>query len=291
MEKVFNNTKLRESSVKTNYINALKNPSFKKLVNSLDISEKELIYNTTKLEETIEELNHCKNCQSLSACQNKELGYVNYPKNYNGHLVFSYTACKYQKEFLKKKDNLKTEDKIIAEASMKDIDVTDKNRVKLIKWVDNFIKKYDPNKKNKGLYLHGNFGCGKTYILSAMFNELKKKKYSTEIVYFPILLRDLKQNFDELGTTMNYLEDVDLLLIDDIGAEKVTEWSRDEILGTILQDRMNNNKTTFFTSNFNIDELEEHLSNKGIEPVKARRIIERIKHLTEDMEVVSINRR
>ena len=80
-------------------------------------------------------------------------------------------------------------------------------------------------------------------------------------------------------------------MIDDIGAEKVTEWSRDEILGTILQERMTNHKVTFLTSNFNIEELENHLSCKGEDVIKARRIIERIKQLTEDMELISINRR
>ena len=86
---------------------------------------------------------------------------------------------------------------------------------------------------------------------------------------------------------------VDILLIDDIGAEKVTEWSRDEVLGTILQNRMNNHKTTFFTSNLTIKELEQHLSlvNNGVDFVKARRIIERIKQLTLDMELISENRR
>ena len=86
---------------------------------------------------------------------------------------------------------------------------------------------------------------------------------------------------------------VDLLLLDDLGAEKVTEWGRDEILGTILQNRMNNHKTTFFTSNLTISELEEHLSlsSSGVDKVKARRIIERIKQLSTDMELISENRR
>ena len=90
-----------------------------------------------------------------------------------------------------------------------------------------------------------------------------------------------------------YLEDVDLLLIDDIGAEKVTEWSRDEILGTILQHRMNNYKTTFFTSNLTMEELESHLimNSNTDEIVKARRIIERICQLTEDMELLGENKR
>ena len=287
----FSKNNLREKSVKSNFLNAMNDASFKRLAKSLNVSDDELMKNTSKLEDTIIELKNCKSCPGLSACKNHELGCVNYPMNYNSHIIFSYVACKYKKEFISKENNKNTEDKILNDAQMKDIDVTDKKRVKLLKWVTNFIENYDPSKSNKGLYLHGNFGCGKTYIISAMFNELKKEHYSAEIVYYPTLLRDLKSNFDTMNETINYLESVDLLLIDDIGAEKVSEWSRDEILGTILQYRMNNALTTFFTSNFDIKELEHHMSNNGTEEVKAGRIIERIKQLTEDMEVISINRR
>ena len=100
----------------------------------------------------------------------------------------------------------------------------------------------------------------------------------------------MKANFDDLEGTIAYLENVDLLLIDDIGAEKVSEWSRDEILGTILQTRMNNYKTTFFTSNYTIDELENHFAKDG-DKVAAARIIERIKYLCEDIAIEGENRR
>lgn|SRR5574344_42346 len=283
--------RLRENSVKSNYLSSLNDNQFKKLVDKLNINEKEVMYNTSKLQNTIKELNNCQDCPGLAACKNSELGCVNYPQNYNDHLIFSYVACKYKKEYLKKELAKNTEDKVLLKAQMKDIDIQDKSRVKLIKWITSFIKNYDPTKNNKGLYLHGNFGSGKTFILSAMFNELKNSKYSTEIVYFPELLRELKGNFDTLNDNVNYLNSVDLLLIDDIGAEKVSDWSRDEILGTILQSRMNEEKATFFTSNFNIEELEQHLSLNGLEPIKARRIIERIKQLTEDLELKSENRR
>ena len=282
---------LRDKSVKNNFLKAMENDEFKKLVKSLKLDEKELMKNTTKLQDTLEELKKCKNCPGLAACQNKELGCLNYPINYNNHLTFSYIACKYKKDFINKSHNKNTEEKLLEVAQMKDIDLTDKKRVKLIKWITKFIDNYNPSLNIKGLYLHGNFGCGKTYILSAMFNDLKHKNYSAEIIYYPTLLRDLKNDFDRMNQTIRYLEDVDLLLIDDIGAEKVSDWSRDEVLGTILQSRMNEVKTTFFTSNFNIEELERHLSDNGKEPVKAGRIIERIKQLSEDMEIISINHR
>lgn len=288
---IISSNNLREKSVKNNYLKAMENSEFKALVKSLNVDEKEIMKNTTKLEDTLEQLKRCKNCPGLAACKGKELGCINYPMNYNNHLVFSYVACKYKKDFIKNNNNKNTEEKLLENAQMKDIDLTDKKRVKLIKWITKFIDNYDSSKNIKGLFLHGNFGCGKTYMLSAMFNDLKKKHYTAEIVYYPTLLRDLKNDFDRMNQTIRYLEDVDLLLIDDIGAEKVSDWSRDEVLGTILQSRMNEVKTTFFTSNFNVEELERHLSDNGKEPVKAGRIIERIKQLTEDMEIISINRR
>ena len=103
----------------------------------------------------------------------------------------------------------------------------------------------------------------------------------------------MKEDFSLVEDKVNYLKNVDILLIDDIGAENVTAWGIDEILGTILQYRMNNKLSTFFTSNLTLEELEVHLSisKNSEDKVKARRIIERIKELTEDLELVSINRR
>ena len=56
---------------------------------------------------------------------------------------------------------------------------------------------------------------------------------------------------------------------------------------------MDFNLKTFFTSNLTIDELENHLqfTNGVIDKVKARRIIERIKYLSDEVVLVSVNRR
>ena len=85
----------------------------------------------------------------------------------------------------------------------------------------------------------------------------------------------------------------DVLLLDDIGAENNSSWARDDVLGTILQYRMDNNLTTFFTSNFTIEELENVLAetNKERDEIKARRIIERIKYLTTELTLISENKR
>lgn len=284
-------TKLIENSLKDNYIRACRNPEFQKLVASLELTAKQAMNYTSKLEEYLQEENNCKNCHGLYECKNKIRGYTNYPQKYNNHLMFSTEACYFKSQEFKKIKQSTTALQELETSSLKTIDTSDKNRYKLIKWVTNFIKEYDYGKNIKGLYLHGNFGCGKTYILSACFNEMKKRGFRTKIVYLPDLLRIIKGDFEAMNDIMDELCNIDILLIDDIGAEKVTDWGRDEILGTILQSRMNEHKTTFFTSNFTIKELEEHLSNKGVDKVKANRIVERIKQLTIDMEMLGTNMR
>ena len=160
-------------------------------------------------------------------------------------------------------------------------------------YYDNYVK----NKKIKGLYLHGNFGCGKTYLVSALFNELAKKDVHSTIIYFPEFLRSLKASFgsgdDEYNARFDVVKESPILLLDDIGAEKLSDWARDEVLGVILQYRMEEHLPTFFTSNLSIKELEDHLniSNNAADKVKARRIIERIKFLCEEIKMISVNRR
>ena len=129
-----------------------------------------------------------------------------------------------------------------------------------------------------------------------MVNEAKAKGSKIAIIYFPEFLRSLKASFNDdesYNNTFNYIKKIELLLIDDIGAETTTPWARDEILGTILQYRMQQQLPTFFTSNLNIKELEEHLSttSKNIDLVKSRRIIERIKYLTDQIIMISENKR
>ena len=293
MEEIKISSNVNERALKKSFDDACKDQKFRRLLKTIEVEDNIAMKYTSNLENTIKELNNCSNCSGLMYCQNRLDGHVMYPEKNGKQIIFSYMPCKYEKERREKEANRMTRDKELAMASMKDIDRTDKNRLPILKCLINFCDTYDRHTAHKGLYLHGTFGCGKTYIIAALFNELSKKRVSTEIVYLPELLRDLKSDFDSFADRIEYLENVDLLLIDDIGAEKVTEWSRDEILGTILQHRMNNYKTTFFTSNLNIEELEQHLiiSSNVDEKVKARRIIERVKQLTEDMELIGENKR
>lgn len=289
-----------EFSLKSDYAVALKDDNFKKLVNTLKVKEDVACKYTSKLERTVEELQKCASCKSLLACQNKVTGMVYYPSvNDDGSLEFNYVACKYKKKDIKEKEGIKSNffqmPYDIKMAKMANIELETK-RAKIIKWLKKFYDSYQKDEKQKGLYLYGSFGSGKTYMISALLNELSRLNYSVVIVYYPELIRSIKESFssgEDFYERMNMIKTCDLLLLDDIGAESVTAWNRDEILGTILQYRMDNKMPTFFTSNLNLEELENHLIIKDTaeEKIKARRIMERIKQLSEYLELFGENRR
>lgn len=290
---VITKSKEVERKVDSYKLEAMEDDEFIALVKKLKIKESEIRRNTSKLYDTLDELDNCKKCNNLYNCKNKVKGYVFFPETKESKLFFSYIPCKYKKKEQEDILNRVNEDNILGNAKMKDIKVT-ANRKEVLKWIKDFYKNYSPTKFSKGLFLHGNFGTGKTYMIAAIINELKNKyNIRAEIIYFPELLRNLKENLYLVNDKLNYLENLDILVIDDIGAEKVTEWGRDEILGTILQTRMNKNLITFFTSNLTIDELLKHLSltKEGEDLIKAKRIIERIKYLTDDYELLGNNYR
>lgn len=284
-----------KEQLKKNYLEALKDTSFKRLVKRLGLDEEKAMKITSKLQDTVLELQHCKNCSGLHSCQNSYIGHVLFPEIREEKIYFSYTPCKYQKAFFKMKKEKEDKAKSASKARIRDIDGTsDKKRIPVVKWILKFLEDYDYSKDMKGLYLSGSFGSGKTFLISALFHELEIVKHvKISIVYFPEVLRTLKDDWEIYESKIKYYQTVDLLLLDDIGAEKVTEWGRDEVLGTILQYRMEHHLPTFFTSNMNLKELENHLANasKNVDLVKSRRIIERIKQLSVAMELTSENRR
>lgn len=287
------------NNLKENFYKNMKDGIFEKIINSLEVNNDILYKYTSLIEDSCSEIKNCSKCKGLQFCKNELKGYYNMPIIDNEDISFVYKACKYkEKETYKKNINLFDMPSNLKNAKMKDIYIDDKSRIEVIKYIDNYFKKFPSDMK--GLYLHGNFGCGKTYLIAALFNELAKSNIKSAIIYFPEFLRTLKASFQKyeesegsFSEKYEYIKKVPLLLIDDIGAENVTPWGRDEILGTLLQYRMNENLPTFFTSNLTIEELESHLAitSKDEDKVKARRIIERIKCLSSDMKLIGESRR
>lgn len=158
-----------------------------------------------------------------------------------------------------------------------------------------FLVNYRKNNHSKGLYLSGDFGVGKTYLLAGFANAVATMNKQVIFLHLPTFIANLASHFNDnsLADEVQRIAQCDLLIIDDIGAETLSQWSRDEVLAVILQARMDNVLPTFFSSNMAMKELKEHFkeTKNAIDPVKAARLMERVRFLAKEITVSGPNRR
>lgn len=183
--------------------------------------------------------------------------------------------------------------KEVMEARLADVDfLSEDSRVIVMRAAKDFLNQLDSTGEvpKKGFYLHGDFGIGKSFILGALANELANRKVRTVVVYVPEFMREIKQSIQDktLDEKLDFVKKAPVLMLDDIGAETLSAWTRDEVLGTILQYRMAENLPVFFSSNKDLKHLEAHLSETARgdkEPLKAARIMERIRMVSLPFEL------
>ncbi|MDR0691262.1 MAG: primosomal protein DnaI [Streptococcaceae bacterium] len=224
--------------------------------------------------------------------------------NHSLDVAYEPTAsllAKQKEEEIKARIHAMNMPKDVRSASFKTITLTrDSHRVSAIKKAKGFVEAFiaDPLKRHKSLYLYGDFGIGKSFLMGAMANELAIKGFVTTLLHFPSFLAELRSimnsDSNEIGHKINAVKTSEILIIDDIGAESVTSWSRDDVLLGIVQYRMQEQLPTMFTSNRDFKGLEEHLcfDNKGNdEPMQAKRVMERIKYLSEEVLYAGDNAR
>ena len=136
----------------------------------------------------------------------------------------------------------------------------------------------------RGVYVYGPTGTGKTYLMGCIYNYFKQNGKEPAILYYPEFIRKIKSKIsnNSYDLYIDLIRNEEILIIDDIGAENITEFIRDEVLGPIINHREAEKLPTFFSSNLSIDDLSELLSNgrTTIDKTKALRIVERIHSLS-----------
>ncbi|MCF6138185.1 primosomal protein DnaI [Pseudalkalibacillus berkeleyi] len=266
------------------------------------ITEEMIERSLPRLLEYVEGTKDCKGCQDVAHCHNMIKGYE--PELFiNGGIIdITYNRCRSKEENdeLEKLQSLIKSYFIprdILSATFDQFDKKDTERYQATLKAAKFVESVsDPDIEAKGLYIHGSFGVGKTFLMGAIANALAKKKIQTMLVYTPDFFREMKTSIGDqtVDEKLDVIKKAPVLVLDDIGAESMSSWVRDEILGSILQYRMMEKLPTCYTSNYDYDELEEHLAysqKAGIEQLKAKRIMERIKHFTTPVNLNGANRR
>ena len=196
---------------------------------------------------------------------------------------------------IKKRLNLINFPSSLKNVSFLDVYRDDVQRFTVLKRMIEFVNDYPNNLK--GLYLYGDFGVGKSFMVAALAHDLSEKRgVSSTLLHYPSFVIDAKNAISDgnVKTLVDEIKLSEVLILDDIGAEQSTAWVRDEILQVILQYRMQENLPTFFTSNFNFEDLEKHFAkgkNGNDETWEARRVMERIRYLAEETRLEGVNRR
>lgn len=256
-----------------------------------------------KLYEFISQSTSCCGCGDTKKCTNLLQGFL--PKLFITRNVIDlmYVPCeqKLREDERREVANMISSmhmPKDVLKATIKDLSINTSSRIKIANLAAEFISQYKETGElpKKGFYIYGEFGVGKSFVLGAVANELASLKIRSVVVFVPEFLREMKSAIGDnsLNEKIEYVKKAPVLMLDDIGAEIMSSWTRDEILGTILHYRMSEELPTFITSNFDYSGLENHLSQtqKGDnEPMKAARIMERIKAVTIPIQMDGVNRR
>lgn len=205
-----------------------------------------------KLYEFVSQSRGCKECPSLEQCKNIIPGYEPELVLVNNGIDVHYVPCRLKRLADEKK---KMENRIqclympkdILQASLGNVILDTDNRMQAVDKVEQFISNYGSEHFQRGFYFYGPFGTGKTYLLGAVAHELAGIGISSIIVYVPELIREMKQAISDhtLNEKIDMLKNAPVLMFDDIGAEAVSSWVRDEVLGPILQFRMLERLPTF----------------------------------------------
>lgn len=275
----------------------LKSPASSHLIKDNGLSEEVIRDNVWTVNRWLNEIAPCSGCKSLTFCGQKVKGYVP-DLVYDGIVKKNLVPCRYMKEKLKAESHLgriliNQMPESLYTVSFASIDVNAKeNDAAYCKVLDEVWTAYD---NNQGIFLYGGMGTGKTYLAACAVNEAARKGRSCAFVVWPAFVQKLQTEVKsgEYRDAVSLLGYVPFLVIDDIGAEKVTEWNRDEILFTILNERCENGRCTWFTSNDDYRRLEDHFALAGDkrEELKAKRIVERIMSMTEPEALTGKDRR
>ena len=156
-----------------------------------------------------------------------------------------------------------------------------KNTQVMRNYVEHFEEMY---KKGKGLLLYGPVGRGKTFMAACVANALLNSGRSVLMTNFSRIANTISGMYEGKQEYIDNLNRYDLLILDDLSAERKTEYMQ-EIVFSIIDARYRAGKPLVITTNLTMEEL------KKPGEIMQQRIFDRVLEMTVPIEVTGANKR
>lgn len=172
-----------------------------------------------------------------------------------------------------------------AEMSKWTFDKDDHGNEQISAVAKNYVKNFaEMKKRGKGLLLFGSVGTGKTFISACIANALIDEGRACLVTNFSRLVNEIQNSFDGKQEKIDRLNDFDLIVIDDLAAERDTEYMG-EIVQTIIDSRYRAGLPIIITTNLTSDELKHPAD------IRKQRIYSRLFEMCLPVEVKGKDRR
>lgn len=130
-----------------------------------------------------------------------------------------------------------------------------------VSFCDNFAE------DSRGIRLVGSYGCGKTHLTAAIIHRLAEQGIGGVFVVVPELLRAIRKGYnspdEDADKLVSLTEEAPLLVLDDLGAEKPSEWVREQLY-VIINRRYENMLPTIVTTNCSTQELVDRVGQRTV---------------------------
>jgi DNA replication protein DnaC len=151
----------------------------------------------------------------------------------------------------------------------------------VVRPVRSFCRNVDENiRSGRGLWFMGDVGTGKTTLAMLVSKEALKRGYEVAIYSVPRLLAEIRDTYDAANGERSYadffaqLVEVDLLHLDDLGAERQTEWVLEQLYA-LVNERYEQERSVVVTTNL--------IETAALEEQIGRRTVSRLTEMTDQL--------
>ena len=280
---------INDSSMSKIFDKIMSTPLCREFIDKYELSNKEIMDNFLPLLLVSENYEKCRNCKGLDSCPLEGVkGYFNVPViDFYGTIDTEFKACKYMEE-----RNLYIyrdfdDEKLNWFLTEKDVNVLGRNKIL------NLLGKLTKDKNTKGIYLYGDNGIGKSYLTICCANRIVKSE-KKQIAYVDVkkfisemtkLIYEDKALFNE---KLDIIKNAPYLFLDGLGNEKISKFTRDDIILSILEYRKEKNlKNTVIISKYDFKDLKKLY--KVDNELQAEAFVDLIKYMMDECELVGLN--